>query len=164
MKSPHKSFSLVLFQFGEGFGTMLCKILSQGGDQILEILIGKDPINPIHSIYAHNYQGTIPTNYHFKKSSQQNQNHSCIAMSVNKKSHYDLSRAHYSVHIICFIGVSTFIWDSTHFSSYSSYRVHDSWGQPWWTQRKHLWAPEISITPSISNHIIKYAFDWEASD
>ena len=68
VKSPHKSFWLVLFQFSEAFGTMLCKILSQGGDQILEILIGKDPINPIRSIHAHNYQGTIPTNYHLKKS------------------------------------------------------------------------------------------------
>ena len=68
VKSPHKSFWLVLFQFGEAFGTMLCKILSQGGDQILEILIGKDPINPIHSIHAHNYQGTLPTTYHLKKS------------------------------------------------------------------------------------------------
>ena len=68
VKSPHKSFWLVLFQFGEAFGAMLCKILSQGGDQILEILIGKDPINPIHSICAHNYQGTIPTTYHLKKS------------------------------------------------------------------------------------------------
>ena len=68
VNSPHKSFWLVLFQFGEAFGAMLCKILSQGGDHILEILIGKDPINPIRSIHAHNYHGTIPTTYHLKKS------------------------------------------------------------------------------------------------